>query len=102
MQDNRDLVARLDTIGHVGEVDYRETEGGHAWRWWTQWLRDRQLPFLLARMADPARGVAKPLPPRFPFRYRSIAPAFDVYGYHVTVDRGVREFLDLGACGPRA
>ena len=95
VQDNRDLVSRLDTIGHVGEVDYRETEGGHAWRWWTQWLRDRQLPFLLARMADPGPGTSKPLPPRLPFRYRSIASAFDVHGYQVAVTRRVREFLDL-------
>jgi enterochelin esterase-like enzyme len=101
VQDNRDLVARLHTINHVGEVDYRETEGGHAWRWWTSWLRERQLPFLLARMADPRLGpTAKPLPPRFPFRYRSISPAFEVYGYLVTVERGVREFLDLGDVRP--
>jgi enterochelin esterase-like enzyme len=95
VQDNRDLVARLDAVGHAGAVDYRETEGGHAWRWWTTWLRDRQLPFLLARMADPQRARFPASPPRLPFRYRSIAPAFSAYGYDVTVERGVREFLDL-------
>jgi enterochelin esterase-like enzyme len=100
LQDNRDLVARLRTIAHAGEVDYRESEGGHAWRWWTRWLCERQLPFLLARMADPTPTTPKPSPTRFPFRYRSVSTAFDVNGYRVAVVRRVREFLDLDRVTP--
>jgi hypothetical protein len=53
---------------------------------------------MLARLADPRPTDAPPVPQATPpasFRYRSIASAFDVWGYHVAVERGVREFLDL-------
>ncbi|MDX2167867.1 MAG: alpha/beta hydrolase-fold protein [Deltaproteobacteria bacterium] len=99
---NRQFDERLRAIRTAadGVVEYREGEGAHAWRWWSRWLRERHLPFLLARLADPRPVTAPPLPdptPPSPFRYRSIAPAFDVWGYHVAVERGVREFLDLRA-----
>ncbi|MGH9273226.1 MAG: alpha/beta hydrolase [Acidimicrobiales bacterium] len=94
---NRTFRDRLATVGYTGTIDYRETEGAHAWWWWTTWLRERHLPFVLARMADPAPAVApiptEPLPPTF--RYRSIRPAFSVFGYTVEVERDVLEFLDL-------
>jgi S-formylglutathione hydrolase FrmB len=96
--DNEYFVMRMSDIGHKGVVDYRPTEGGHAWRWWTTWLEDRQLPFLLKRAADPApmTAPARRSPPRLPFRYRSVFRTFSVYGYDVTVTtRDVREFLDL-------
>jgi enterochelin esterase-like enzyme len=100
--DNEYFVQRMTDIGHEGVVDYRPTEGGHAWRWWSTWLDDRHLPFLLARAADP-QPVTKPVvrsAPRFPFRYRSVFRRFSVYGYDVTVlDRDVREFLDLSKVG---
>lgn len=97
---NRQFNNRLQAIrgAGAGVLEYREGEGAHAWRWWSLWLRERHLPFLLARLADPQPADAPPLPPATPpasFRYRSIAPAFDVWGYHVAVERGVREFLDL-------
>jgi len=94
--DNQALRDELDAQGHTN-YEYRETEGSHAWRWWSTWFRDRHLPYFLDRLAAP-----KPLstagtitPPPDSFRYRSIAPQFSVWGYDVTVDRAVREFLDL-------
>ena len=93
---NRTFVDRLRALEHVGALEYRETEGSHAWRWWTPWLRERHLPFLLARLHDPVAdpsGISTPLPPSF--RYRTIAPRFRVWGYEVEVTRKVSEFLDL-------
>ena len=92
---NRAFRDRLAEVGYTGTLDYRETEGSHAWRWWQLWLRERHLPFVLDRLADPDPGpsVRSPIPRRF--RYRSIAPRFDVFGYRVEVERDVLEFLDL-------
>lgn len=93
--DNMAFRSRLDEVGYKGTVDYRETEGAHAWRWWTKWLRERDLPFFFERLAPPARRAvaASPLPATF--RYRSILPRFGVWGYDVAVTRDVSEFLDL-------
>lgn len=94
---NRDLQTALATAQHVGLNDYRETAGGHANEYWSQWFAERHLPFLLAHLAD-AQALAAPVttaPPPRSFRYRSISPDFSVYGYHVTATRAVREFLDL-------
>jgi hypothetical protein len=94
---NRSFRNALGSTGHAGTLDYRETEGSHAWRWWSAWLRDRQLPYALARLADPVPAVdaiADDGPPSA-FRYRSIRPAFSVFGYDVRVERDVLEFLDL-------
>ena len=96
--DNEYFVRRMGDVGHEGVLDYRPTEGGHAWRWWRTWLDDRHLPFLLERTADPMK-VSAPVvrsTPRYPFRYRSVYRRFSVYGWDVTVTkRDVREFLDL-------
>ena len=92
--DNQAFRDRLMSVSHVGALDYRETEGSHAWWWWTPWLRDRHLPFLWERLADPVR-VVKKSQIRLPFRYRSIKPSFEVYGYDVAIDRDVSEFLSL-------
>jgi enterochelin esterase-like enzyme len=96
---NRAFTAQIEAVREDGDgvLEYREGEGAHAWRWWMPWLRDRHLPFLLARLADP-RPVAQtdPAPtPRPDFRYRSVASSFSVWGYDVSVTRDVREFLDL-------
>jgi len=51
---NRAFVAMLEQVpGRTAELDYRESDGAHDWRTWTSWLRDRQLPFFLERLADP-------------------------------------------------
>lgn len=94
--DNEYFVQRMSDIGHEGVLDYRPTEGGHAWRWWRTWLEDRHLPFLLARAANPTKEQVARSAPRYPFRYRSVVKRFSVYGWDVTVlDRDVREFLDI-------
>ncbi|HVV35596.1 MAG TPA: alpha/beta hydrolase-fold protein [Acidimicrobiales bacterium] len=87
----RDAMAKVE---HVGAFEYRESEGEHEWRWWTTWFRERQLPFIYQRLAQPAHTpTTSPLPASF--RYRSIASRFSVYGYDVTVTRAHPEFLDL-------
>lgn len=97
LPDHRAFQARMQEVGHAGTFDYRETEGSHAWRWWSRWFEERHLPFLVERLADPSPQT--PPEPELPeeLRYRSIAPAFEVWGYEVVVDRDVREFLDLRA-----
>lgn len=93
--DNVAFRQRLDEVGYRGTVDYREAEGAHAWRWWTRWLADRHLPFVLARLADPTSTSAGRSPIPASFRYRSIFDRFAVWGYEVSVQRDAREFLDL-------
>lgn len=97
--DNLAFRNQLDAVGYKGTVDYRETEGGHSWRWWTTWLRTRDLPFFYERLSPPVSGevAASPLPATF--RYRSISPRFSVWGYEVAVTRDVSEFLDLTEVG---
>jgi S-formylglutathione hydrolase FrmB len=54
---NRAFVAALrDRPGRPATVSYREVDGAHQWYSWTEQLRDRQLPFLLDRLRDPAPG----------------------------------------------
>ena len=95
---NRQFTMRIDEVRDADDaaLEYRETEGGHSWNWWPLWLRERHLPFLLARTADPrlARFSVIDSPPET-FRYRSIATDFSVWRYDVHVERNVREFLDL-------
>lgn len=88
---------RMSDVGHVGDFDYRETEGGHKWRWWREWLETRDLPFILDRLEGP-RPRGRPLSATGPppsFRYRSIAPSFKIWDHQIEVERDVREFLDL-------
>ncbi|HMA46696.1 MAG TPA: alpha/beta hydrolase-fold protein, partial [Frankiaceae bacterium] len=100
---NRAFTTRLNAVRGAGDgvLEYREGEGGHAWRWWSPWLRDRHLPFLLARLADPRPAATSDPPPtpRPDFRYRSVAASFRVWDYQVDVTRDVREFLDLRRVG---
>jgi len=88
---------QMEAVGHRGTFDYREAEGAHAWRWWTTWLEERDLPFFRERLLPPqpvgARIDPSPLPESF--RYRSVAPEFTVWDHVVAVDRDNREFLDL-------
>lgn len=99
---NREFTMRIDDVRTADDavLEYRETEGGHSWNWWPLWLRERHLPFLLARALDPERiSFHIPDGPPERFRYRSIADDFSVWGYDVHVDRDVREFLDLTDVG---
>lgn len=88
--------SRADDIAHEGVIDLRLADGGHQFAWWSRWLEERQLPFLLERLSGPVVVDATPRS-QTPesFRYRSIAAAFSVWGTDVVVDRDVREFLDL-------
>lgn len=88
---------QMAKVEHQGTFDYRETEGSHAWRWWTRWLEERDLPFFHERVLPPQPVRAKIAPSAIPdtFRYRTISPAFTVWDHFVEVDRTNREFLDL-------
>ena len=97
--DNQHFRDRLEETGYRGTYEYRETEGSHAWRWWSAWLRDRHLPFFWERLADPEFAYGRPAASPTPdwFRYRSIFPRFSVFGYDVETQRPALEFLDLDA-----
>ena len=88
-----------DTITKLGYHDqYEEREGSHAWRWWTAWLRDDHLPFLLARVAAAERlGPARrTTPPPASWHHKSISPHFSLWGYDIRVKRTeLDEFLSL-------
>ncbi len=95
--DNRNLRDELNAVEHRGGLTYSEDEGGHAWRWWPKWLLEKHLPVFFERLADPLPAGARLQRslPRFPFRYRSIATNFEVYGYGVRIEREASEFFDL-------
>lgn len=98
--DNQAFRDELERHGHAN-YEYRETEGAHAWTWWSMWFRERHLPYFLARLSPPELQSsplnASPVPDAF--RYRSIATNFSVWGYDVAVTRPEREFLDLTDVG---
>ena len=51
---NRAFVAALRADpGRRAAVRYEEVDGAHQWRSWSTQLRERQLPFLLARLSNP-------------------------------------------------
>lgn len=93
--DNQLFHSTLDALGteHV----YKETEGSHAWRWWSAWLRDDHLPFLLDHLDDalpdgPLSGPAV----GFRWDYKTISERFSVWGYDFVVDRDVAdEWLEI-------
>jgi S-formylglutathione hydrolase FrmB len=78
--------ARLRRLGiaHVWD-DYGP--GGHTWPYWRHDLR-RTLPLLMRAFARP------PAPPRA-VSYRSIEPAYTVYGWRVALARPALEFSAL-------
>jgi S-formylglutathione hydrolase FrmB len=54
---NRAFVAAIrGQGGRRAVVDYKEVDGAHQWYSWTEQLRERQLPFLLARLTNPSRA----------------------------------------------
>lgn len=102
--------------------EYRETVGSHCWRWWAEWLRDRQLPFVLDQLAAlrrdaagigswpgavpdgpvsaPAVPATAPTGAPAAFDYRSMATAFSVWGHDVAVTRADMGFTTLREVGP--
>ena len=86
--DNMNFDKTLTDLGHPDHV-YLDSEGAHAWRWWTPWLRDGHLPFLLERQA--AATDATPAT----WQYKSISPQFTIWGYEVSVERDAEEMLEL-------
>ena len=90
-----------DTITKLGDRyhdQYEEREGSHAWRWWSLWLKEDHLPFLLARVAAPEPALPAPqwIPPPATWHYKSISEHFTVWGYDIRVKRADRdEFLAL-------
>ena len=83
---------RLTSLGipHVWD-DYGP--GGHDWPYWNRDLRE-DLPRFMASFAHPPAA-----PPAVPFTYTTIEPTYDVYGWHVAVDRPVLEFSTLADAG---
>jgi len=68
--------------------------GGHDWPYWNRDLRE-DLPRIMATFARPPAA-----PPAVPFTYTAIEPAYDVYGWHVALDRPVLEFSTLADARP--
>jgi S-formylglutathione hydrolase FrmB len=99
---NNDAYAAKLAIVRQTPWTYHAVEGGHAWFYWTRWLRDPIGPFLREHLADPMPADA-PQPVSAPpasFRYRSIKPAFSIFGYEVEVSgRPAAEFLALRDVG---
>ena len=90
---NNDFQARLDAL-HIPAYFNSYGGGTHAWPYWT---RD------LAQSIDPIMfGFAHPAPTPSSFTYASADNAYAVYGWQVSVVRGVREFSTLTTSGPRA
>ncbi|HEV3229220.1 MAG TPA: alpha/beta hydrolase family protein [Solirubrobacteraceae bacterium] len=87
-QASLDLHQRLDalTIPHVWD-DYGP--GGHGWPYWQRDLV-RTLPTIMATFAHPP-------PPPSPFTFTAVEPSYDVYGWHVSLQRPVLEFSELRA-----
>jgi S-formylglutathione hydrolase FrmB len=85
-QASTDLHNQLSQLGiaHVWD-DYGP--GGHAWPYWQRDLKET-LPDIMATFAHP------PAPPS-PFTFTAIEPTYDVYGWHVAIDRPPLEFSRL-------
>jgi S-formylglutathione hydrolase FrmB len=80
------------------EHTYVATVGAHDWFFWTAWLDEEHGPFIRARLADPVPVDAEPVRSGAPetFRFRTIEPAFSIYGYDVATDQArAAEFLRL-------
>jgi S-formylglutathione hydrolase FrmB len=84
------LHRRLTALGipHVWD-DYGP--GGHDWPYWNRDLAET-LPIFMADFAHP------PAPPGA-VTYTSIQPLYQVFGWSVSVRRGVLEFSTLGGAG---
>lgn len=75
-------------IPHVWD-DYGA--GGHAWYYWQRDLKET-LPAIMQTFAHPSA-------PPSPFNFTTADPAYDVYGWHVAMDRPALEFSELRDAG---
>lgn len=89
-QTSVDLHNRLAQLGiaHVWD-DYGP--GGHAWEYWQRDLKET-LPAIMATFAHPRK-------PPSPFTFTAVEPRYDVYGWHVAIDRPALEFSRLEKAG---
>ena len=89
-QASLDLHERLAQLGipHVWD-DYGP--GGHAWPYWQRDLRET-LPSIMEDFAHP-----RPAPS--PFTFVAVEPSYDVYGWHVAIDRRALEWSRLENAG---
>jgi diacylglycerol O-acyltransferase / trehalose O-mycolyltransferase len=78
--------------------EFHAVVGGHDWHYWRTWLRGTSGAFVLRHLADPLPVDAALPTSAAPasFRYRTIRPSFEIFGYDVAVtDRPATEFLAL-------
>jgi S-formylglutathione hydrolase FrmB len=89
-QASLNLHERLQQLGitHVWE-DYGP--GGHDWPYWQRDLV-RTLPTIMATFAHPP-------PPPSAFTFTAVEPDYDIYGWHVSLQRPVLEFSELRDAG---
>ena len=90
--ENLSFHRRLGELG-IAHVFQDYGPGFHRWPYWSRALR-QTLPGILARFK-------KPRPPRSPLTYRSIEPAYSVWGFDVAVQRKALEFSSLRIAGRR-
>ena len=94
---NEAYAAKLSVV-RTTDYDFHPVVGGHDWTYWRAWLRGTSGEFVLRHLADPMSAFEQVPASAIPetFRYRSIRPAFSIFGYDVTVgDRPAAEFLTL-------
>jgi S-formylglutathione hydrolase FrmB len=80
---------RLDELG-IPHIWNYYGPGGHTWYYWSRDLRQ-----FLPRMMDAFAGAKPPAT----FDYTAIEPAYDVFGWHVAIDRPALEFSELRGAG---
>jgi S-formylglutathione hydrolase FrmB len=85
------LHRKLDELGIAHIWNYYGA-GGHAWYYWNRDL-SQLLPRLMALYAD--GGQLQP----DHFAYTAIEPSYDVYGWHVAIERPALEFSTLRQAG---
>ena len=88
---NVDMEAAFTDLGvaHVSAIH----QGNHSSVYRNAWYRGL-LEFTYARLQHPD-GLGTPPPAPTTFDYRTVASTFDVWGWHVDVQRDVTEFLTL-------
>ncbi|MEA3055733.1 MAG: hypothetical protein QOD30_1165 [Actinomycetota bacterium] len=91
--DNQNFHATIESLGTGYSDQYEEREGSHSWIWWTQWLRDDHLPFLVARVAaaEAARGKTAVSAPPTSWHYKTISPRFRIWGYSFVVTKAPQD-----------